>query len=137
LRSGAYLDSSALVKLVVEEAESAALRSRIGEWGHRVSSSIVEVEVLRVIRRLSTDLRILDRARSALGEIVLIDVDIVVRKMAASVDPPVVRTLDAIHLASALMVGADLAAFVTYDRRLFAAAFAAGLPAVAPGQPAV
>lgn len=122
------------MKLVVEEAESAALRSRIGEWGHRVSSSIVEVEVLRAIRRISADVRVADRAWSVLGEIVLVDANIAVRRMAVSADPPSVRTLDAIHLASALLVGADLAAFVTYDRRLFAAAAAAGLPALAPGQ---
>lgn len=90
--------------------------------------------MLRAVRRVSTDLRVRARAAAVLGEITLIDVDPVVRRMAAAVEPPTVRALDAIHLASALMTRADLAAFVTYDRRLFAAALAAGLPAVAPGQ---
>ena len=132
MRSGVYLDSSALVKLVVEEAESAALQSRMGDWGHRVSSSIVEVEVLRAIRRVSGDVRVHDRARSILGELVLVEVDAVIRRVAATVDPPMVRALDAIHLATALGVAAELAAFVTYDQRLSAAASAAGLPVLVP-----
>jgi len=122
------------VKLVVEEEESAELQSRIHAWGDRVSSSIVEVEVLRAIRRVSADPRVSIRATAVLSEIALIDVDFVVRRMAAAVEPPTVRALDAIHLATALMTRADLAAFVSYDRRLFAAALAVGLPAVAPGQ---
>lgn len=120
--------------MVVEEAESAELQRQVRSWGDQLSSSIVEVEVLRAIRRVSADLQVRARATAVLSEITLIDVDFVVRRMAAAVEPPIVRALDAIHLATALMTRADLAAFVTYDRRLFAAALAAGLPAVAPGQ---
>lgn len=73
-------------------------------------------------------------AREILRKMFLIDLDTGVRSLAAALQPPLLRTLDAIHLASALSIGGDLIAFVTYDRRLFAAASLARLPALAPGQ---
>lgn len=75
-----------------------------------------------------------ERARTILSKLVLVNVSPAVRTIAATIEPPTLRALDAIHLATAVMMGAEIAAFVTYDRRLFAAASAAGFTAMAPGQ---
>ena len=128
-----YLDASAIVKLVIVEAESAALQSRIDDWPQAVSSSIAEVEVFRAIRRVQTDPRSHGRAREILDKVLLLEVDGALRRTAAVLGPATLRALDAIHLASALTLG-NLVGFVTYDHRLLAAASAAGLPALAPGQ---
>ena len=130
----AYLDSSALVKLVIEEAETAALNSSIADWPRRMTSCIAEVEVLRAVRRTSDHAAAVANAREVLQKLVLIDLDAGVRSAAAAIEPRALRSFDAVHLASALGLDEELVAFVTYDRQLFAAALAAGLPAVAPGQ---
>ena len=125
------------MKLVLHETESAALQRHIhdGDWSHWISSAVAEVEVPRAVRRVSSDAMEGERARTILSKLVLVEVSPAVRTLAATLEPPTLRALDAIHLATAVMMGAEIAAFVTYDRRLFAAALAAGLPAAAPGQP--
>ena len=132
----AYLDSSALVKLVTEEAETAALSGSLADWPRRMTSCIAEVEVLRAVRRTKDTAAAVAKAREVLQTLVLIDVDAGVRSAAAVIEPRMLRAFDAIHLASALTLGEELAAFVTYDRRLLDAASAAGLPVLAPGQAA-
>jgi predicted nucleic acid-binding protein len=129
-----YLDSSALVKLAIEEVETVSLRDSLVQWPLRMASCIAEVEVSRAASRAQDAVGTTANARELLEDIVLIDVDAAVRKLAAGLGPPMLRSLDAIHMASALLVGSDLRAFVTYDRRLFDAAIGAGLPALAPGQ---
>lgn len=128
----AYLDSSALVKLVVHEAGTDALRA----WlvGHRevVSSALAVTEVQRAIRRLSRRRSLSDRARLVLDGVALLAVDTTILDAAAGLKPPELRTLDAIHVASALSLGDDLHAFVTYDDRQAAAARTAGLRVEAP-----
>ncbi len=131
-----YLDSSALVKLAIEEAETASLRQSLVERPLRLASCIAEVEVIRAASRDQDATGATAKARELLQNVVLIDVDAAVRRLAAALAPPWLRSLDAIHMASALLVGSDLRAFVTYDRRLFDAALGAGLPALAPGQTA-
>ncbi|HET9766282.1 MAG TPA: type II toxin-antitoxin system VapC family toxin [Thermoanaerobaculia bacterium] len=129
-----YLDASALVKLVSDEAETTSLQSSLADWPRRMSSCVAEVELMRAARRGKDVPRASAAAREVLAKVVLLEVDSTVRGLAATLEPPVLRALDAIHLASALTLGGTLEAFVTYDRRLFAAALAAGLVAVAPGQ---
>jgi predicted nucleic acid-binding protein len=130
----AYLDSSALVKLVIEETETAALNGSLADWPRRMTSCIAEVEVLRAVRRIRDTAAAVANAREVLQRLVLIDLDADVRSTAAAIAPSALRSFDGVHLASALGLGEELVAFATYDRRLFAAALAAGLPAVAPGQ---
>jgi predicted nucleic acid-binding protein len=72
-------------------------------------------------------------ARRVLGGVVLIDMDAALLDEAASVEPPGLRSLDAIHLATATLLGDELAAFLVYDTRLAAAARGAGLPVASPG----
>ncbi|MFG1814397.1 type II toxin-antitoxin system VapC family toxin [Kribbella sp. NPDC049174] len=129
-----YLDTAALVKLVRRETASDELVDWLNEQVDRtfVSSALVEVELPRALRR--TEPALLTAAPSVLAQISVYDVDETVRTTAAAYQDPLIRSLDAIHLATAdAVLGDDLTAFVTYDRRLLATANAIGLPTVSPG----
>lgn len=127
-----YLDSSALVKLVVAEPESSVLADFLRGWSERVSSAVALTEVPRALRRAGFGASERRRSREVMARIALVDVDRRILVAAAALDPPALRTLDAIHLATALAVREDLAAIVTYDRRLAAAAERAHLEVSAP-----
>ncbi len=125
-----YLDSSALVKLVVTEPESAALRRYLRRHGVRVSSALARVEVPRAVR--ANGPAALSRAQDILERLQLLRLDEQVLDAAASLDPGVLRALDAIHLASAAALGTDLEAVVTYDRRMAEAAGLMRMDVAAP-----
>jgi uncharacterized protein len=126
-----YLDTSALVKLVVAEEETAALIAWLHEaGGDVVSSDLARTELLRAVRRAAPDRAV--RAREVLDSLMLLEVTTEIFEEAARIDPPALRTLDAVHLAVALDLGDDLETVVTYDDRLAAAASANGVPTVAP-----
>lgn len=128
-----YLDSSALLKLLVEESESAALASWMAERSTTpaVSSELAKLEVVRAARRLDT--AVVSAARTLLSQIDLVPLSGGLIEEAAEVGQPTLRSLDAIHLVSALSIRSDLTAFVAYDHRLAAAAQSAGLPLSRPG----
>jgi predicted nucleic acid-binding protein len=129
--SALYLDSSAFVKVVVEEAESAPLREFLAAHpARRVSSALLRAEVLRAVRHLGPDA--LATVREGLRRVDLIGIDDRILDAAGILEPQVLRTLDAIHLATALAVGDDLDAIVTYDERMIAAARLMGLTAATP-----
>ncbi len=125
-----YLDTSALVKLVVQEPESNALRRALRGRGYRVSSEIAVVELLRATRRHMPHLERL--ALAVLAGLALHPLDHRTLIRAARLDPPSLRTLDAIHLASALELMPYVAGFFTYDQRLQEAGRHAGLAIQAP-----
>lgn len=125
----AYLDASALVKLVVEEAESPALNRWYVEAERLVTSRIGVVETIRASSRGPCDAVHRDRI---LSDVEVLELDARLAAMAASLEPPILRTLDAIHLASAMTLMPELDAFVTYDDRLAEAARSVGLPVVRP-----
>ena len=125
-----YLDSSALVKLCVAEAESEALRDWVGERPV-ISSALARTEVIRAVRFVGP--AALAAARSLLGEVDLVTLDDGLLDTAATSDGPMLRSLDAIHLASATTVRAAIDAFVAYDRRLLDAARAEGFATASPG----
>ena len=127
-----YLDSSALVKLIAREAESDALIAFARAWPERVSSQLARVEVLRALRRVAASPATRRRAEDTLARIALIRIDDAVIAAASEIDPADLRSLDAIHLATALSLGADLGVFVSYDRRLVEAAERVRIPAAAP-----
>jgi len=130
--SALYLDSSAFVKVVVEEPESAALRAFLAaDQARRVSSALLRTEALRAVRHLGPEA--LANAREGLRRVDLVAIDDRILDAAGILEPGVLRTLDAIHLATALAVGDDLEAIVTYDERMLAAARSLGLPTAAPG----
>jgi predicted nucleic acid-binding protein len=130
-----YLDTSAAVKLVQREAGSDELQAWLaGEERMLVSSLLLRTELLRATRRVRPDL--LGRARALLDHITLLDVSMDVCERAGLLDPDGMRSLDAIHLASALTLIDELEGVVAYDVRLRAAAVAVGLTVIAPGDAA-
>jgi len=132
-----YLDASALVKLVRDEPESAALRAYIAH-ADLVSCDLVLTEVPRAIRRAAAlDRRLpldelLQRAGELLEAVALLPLDDAVLVAGGTLAEPALRALDAIHVAAASHVG-PFDAFVTYDERQAAAARLAGLRTTAPG----
>jgi uncharacterized protein len=129
--SALYLDSSAFGKLVVDETESAALRSFLANRaGRRVSSALLRTESLRAIRHLGPDALMI--VRDGLRRVDLIAIDDRILDSAGTLEPRVLRTLDAIHLATAIAVGDDLEAIVTYDERMVEAARLVGLSTATP-----
>lgn len=130
-----YLDSSAIVKLAVREPETPALEAELIRWPLRATSSITAIEVRRATARAREQQRWVLPPRdvtsllSATVEMVLTDH---LRQIASTLAPPELRTLDAIHVASALALGTDLAAVVTYDLRMQRAAARCHLRVVAP-----
>jgi uncharacterized protein len=125
-----YLDSSAIVKLVVAEPESAALRRYLRPRRTLVSSTLAKAEVARALLPLGEPA--VRRGREMLARLELIRVSDRILAAAGALLPAELRTLDAIHLATAQQLGSDLARMVTYDERLSAATTAIGLPVAAP-----
>jgi predicted nucleic acid-binding protein len=127
-----YLDSAAVVKLVHAEAESQALRDWLDERAETgwTSSALVEIESFRALARYAPEAII--RLHPVLDQIDMIDISPRVRILAQTVQPVSVRSLDAIHLGTALDIRHRLSSFVTYDKRLLDAAAAAGLPTNSP-----
>jgi predicted nucleic acid-binding protein len=129
-----YLDTAALIKLIRREQASDELADWIDQRRGTplVSSVLVEVEVSRALRRSEPEL--LAAMPAVLQRIGLYEIDEVVRATAAAYHDAALRSLDAIHLATAHAVfGDELTAFVTYDKRLLASAEAQGLPVAHPG----
>jgi predicted nucleic acid-binding protein len=125
-----YLDSSALVKLIVREPQSAALRRYLAREPERSSCALARVEVVRSVRAHGR--RVVARARALLEHLELLRLDDPLLDAAAALDDEGLRSLDAIHIAAASTLGSDLNALVTYDRRMGAAARALGLPVAEP-----
>lgn len=126
-----YLDASALVKLVLKEPGHDDLRSYLDGRNSRATSVISEVEVPRAVARATgadpSEVSLL------LQGVIVLHLESAVTLAAARLQPLTLRLLDAIHLASAVDLGEDLADFVTYDRRLADAARSLGLRVVSPG----
>ena len=130
--SAVYLDTSAAVKLILSEAESTALREWLDQVdGSLLSSALLAAELLRATTPHGTDAVI--AGRRVVNRVNLRDVDRATLEMAGHLGPPAMRTLDAIHLATALRHAHFLTAFVTYDSRLMDACRDHGLKVVSPG----
>jgi predicted nucleic acid-binding protein len=123
----AYLDASAFVKLVLEESESQALKLAARTW-RWASSALLGVEVMIAVRR--RDRARLDRAQALLAGVTMVRIDPDICAVAASTER--LRSLEAIHLATALSLGDHVGAFFAYDQGLIAAARAHGLPVTVP-----
>ncbi|HET8758204.1 MAG TPA: type II toxin-antitoxin system VapC family toxin [Solirubrobacteraceae bacterium] len=132
-----YVDASALVKLVGEEPETAVLQAFL-EGADLVSSELVLTEVPRAIRRAAAHDpglplgTLLDRSGNVLDAVAQLGLDRALLAAAGAFSEPVLRALDAIHVAAAVDLS-PIDAFVSYDQRQSAAARLAGLRTVAPG----
>jgi len=131
-----YADTSALVKLVVREAESDALEEELGLWRDVLTSTVTAIELTRTVARARTDPRAvvadewtLFGVLAATAEIPLTDE---IRVSASNLAPVELRALDAIHIASALSLAEDLAGVLTYDKRMDRAAAGHGLMVLTP-----
>lgn len=125
-----YVDSSALVKLAVREPESSTLRRHLGRRRPLVSSALARTEVVRALLPLGSEA--VRRGREVLARVELLRINDRVLDAAGQMAPADLRSLDAIHLASAEQLGADLREFVTYDERLASAATGRGLRVIQP-----
>lgn len=125
-----YLDSSAIVKLAIREPESAALRRYLRRRLPLVSSALARTEVLRAL--LPAGDEAVARGRQVLQRLDLVRVNDRVLNAAALLRPPELRSLDAIHLATAQQLGRELAALVSYDDRMVTAAKRMGYRTVQP-----
>ncbi len=126
-----YVDTSALVKLVVAEDETSALRAWFGVADRApVASDLVRTELQRAVRRGAPKQMI--AARAVLEAVTLTDVTTEIFEAAGRLDPIGLRSLDALHIAAALDLGDDLEGLVTYDERLAEAAAANGIVTISP-----
>jgi hypothetical protein len=126
-----YVDTSAFLKLVVEEPHSAAFR----KWaesndGQLFSSDLLYTEALRAARRHST--AALQETRRRLGVLTMLRLTTDICERAADLDPGILCSLDAIHLAAALAVADELDGIATYDDRLAEAAALHGIDVTTP-----
>ena len=130
-----YLDTSAFVKLVWSERETPALQDFLARRQEvlLVSSSLLPVEARRAVLR--EDASQMPRADLLLTRIGQVGVTRAVIEAASRLPDPSVRSLDALHIATALQLRPELDALVTYDLRLAAAAEQQGLPVAVPGSP--
>jgi uncharacterized protein len=125
-----YVDTSAAFKLMKPEVHSDALTDYLGTHDDLVSSMLLAVELRRGALRSAP--RTLPRVDLLLARVDLIDIDAVVVESASRLPDPLLRTLDAIHVATALLLGADVDALVSYDNRMLTAAQAYDIPTACP-----
>lgn len=132
--SACYLDASAIVKLATPEAETQALREHLAQHRQLITSRLATVEVPRALKRRGpeSEASAAEPLREVLEHLQVVELDEAIAVVAAALSPASLRSVDAIHLASALAIGEELTDVVTYDLRLAAAARSAGLEVRSP-----
>ena len=126
-----YLDTGALVKLVVAQPETAALRAWLTERPEpHVSCNLARTELLRIMRDVAPDRVVM--ARLVLDSLVLTEVTADIFEAAGRLDTGVMNCRNAVHLAAALDLGDDLDSLVTYNEHLASGARSYGVPVTAP-----
>lgn len=128
-----YCDSSALVKLVIDEPESAELEAWLGSQPEPVlvSSVLARTEVVRAVAR--TDPNAVHPALDLLAAVSVVELDVSLADEAARLDPAELRSLDALHMAAALRLGPALGSMLSYDERMLDAAKGHGVAVAHPG----
>lgn len=130
-----YADTSALVKLAVEEPETQALRIELNRWDMVATSVVTEIELTRAVARARECwTTTLDDVAVWTITAALLELELTpeIRRAAAVLQPTSVRSLDAIHVATAASLGAYLAGLLTYDVRMQQAGSGLGLAVLAP-----
>lgn len=132
-----YIDTSALTKLLIAERETPELQAWLATQSDRgefaATSALGRVELMRVVARYGEPGQS-ERARYLLDGLDILPLTEPVIALAETVGPPTLRSLDAIHLASAAQIEQELTAFVTYDHRLLEGCREVGLATASPGQ---
>ena len=129
-----YLDSSALIKLVLPEPESAALEAHLAHSdGQLVSSQLAITEVHRVLMRIDAPEADRAAANELLDDLALLPVDDAVLRAAAALPGRHMRSLDALHVATAHGIAAHIEAVITYDKRMAESCADLNLPVRRPG----
>ncbi len=124
-----YLDTSAAVKLLIVEKGSTALRRWLESHEEEIfSSDLLRTELLRVTRRAAPELMV--QARTILDTLIMVTLSTTVFERAVMIEPGILRSLDALHLAAALELGDDLQGLITYDQRLADSAKTLGIDVV-------
>lgn len=126
-----YLDSSAIVKLIVPEPQTESLEEFLDRDVRRVSSIVAQVEVSRAglrVRHQAID----GRVQEVLEGMSLLRLNREILGLASRLEPPHLRSLDAIHVATALSLGSELDGLITYDARMSGAARRLGLSILSP-----
>ncbi|HYW27569.1 MAG TPA: type II toxin-antitoxin system VapC family toxin [Terriglobales bacterium] len=126
----AYLDTSAFVRLCWPEPESEALHSYLSGWPQRVSSVLLCTEALRAAQRQPATR--IERTQRLLERMPMVEVDRSLFRQAGLLGPATMRSLDAVHVASALALGPDLGVVITYDERMAVVARLFGLDVASP-----
>jgi len=128
--SSLYVDTSALGRVLLEEAEKPAIERTLADFTKRISSHLLRIE----LRRLGFRHGLLDRADLILADLSLFPLDQAIQSSAETIQPPTVATLDAIHLATAVRLAKDdrLDTIMTYDKQLAAGAREHGLKVLSP-----
>jgi len=127
-----YLDSSAIVKLVAPEPETPALVESLRGDPEVISSALARVEVIRAVRRIGASDEREEQANDVVDRIALVPIDDAILIRAARLEPSSLRTLDAIHLGTALSLGSDVSGLITYDAKLADAGLSEGLDVLTP-----
>jgi predicted nucleic acid-binding protein len=125
-----YVDSSAIVKLAVAEPQSKALRRYLSRRQPLVSSALARTEVARALMPSGSEA--VSRGQEVLRRIQLLRLNDRVLDLAGRMEPAELRSLDAIHLASAQELGPSVKQIITYDERMSDAAKAAGWSVASP-----
>jgi hypothetical protein len=126
-----YLDTSAALKLVIAERGSTALRRWLRPRdGQIASSDLLRTELLRATKRAAPEHMV--QTRAVLDGLILVTLSTSVFERAAMLQPDILRSLDALHLAAALELGDELEGVVTYDSRLADGANALGIEVIVP-----
>ena len=129
----AYIDSSALIKLLTNEPETSLLEADLANRDGLVSSRLASIECGRAMMRTSNK-RLLQALAHVLDAVYLVDITTAILDRAATLAPAPMRSLDAIHLATALSLDEPDLEIITYDSRMADAARANGLPVSQPGR---
>lgn len=127
-----YIDTSAVLKLIVSEPESPALQGWLRENKPRLlSSALVEVESIRACNRVSQEQ--MAQLALILEQIIQVPLSRSICRVAAVLQPVTLRSLDSLHLATALQLAEDIDAVLTYDQRMKESATLAGFRVASPG----
>lgn len=129
----AYLDASALVKLAVHEPETPLLEQTVINRDALFTSEIGAIELRRALARTGKP-KANDQADAVLEAVFLANLTATIRQRAGLLQPSTLRTLDAIHIATAANLSVPNLDFITYDDRQAAAAAAHGLRVLQPGR---